>query len=131
MANTNGKHFTDAIDHGTSGDLFNDRAQLYLEKILQSQASLFLPLNRFYPSSPENQFHTRRIHHHKHHTYKRKTPHFKLPFKFFSLDRTFVCFQMLYPLNGLCCVILICIFYSVLILFFKFSLFKKTLQKGS
>lgn len=40
MAKTNGKHFTDAIDHGTSGYFFNNKAQLYLEKILQSQASL-------------------------------------------------------------------------------------------
>lgn len=53
MAKTNGKHFTDAIDHGTGGYFFNDKAQLYLEKILQSQASLtFEPILPIIPWKP-------------------------------------------------------------------------------
>lgn len=51
MTSTNRKQFTDAVNHGTSGYLFNDNAQLNLEEILQSQTSVTLEL--IYPSTPQ------------------------------------------------------------------------------
>ncbi len=70
MTNTNRKHFTDTTDHGTSGYSFQDDAKLYIEKILQSQASVTLEL--IYPSHPWKTASHKEIHHHKHQPHEGK-----------------------------------------------------------